>query len=358
MATKLALNIHLKTAFMRKIAIAILFILPCIFAQAQNKMTAHFIDVGQGEATLLEFPCGAILIDAGGENNESDARLIDYLNAFFEKRRDLNNTLDLVVISHAHYDHNRALDDLAEHFTIKRYVDNGIRREKSKGEKQQTSFRKALTQNEIEYATFTTQQILLNGNQEGVSNEIIDPIDCPEVDPQVILLSGRYPRKPASWSEEDYANPNNHSVVVKVIFGESSFLFTGDLEKAGIGFLLEKYPSEMLDVDFLKVGHHGSHNATTREFLEAVTPSHAFISCGKWNTGGANGYGHPKKSVLDLLEEFIENDRSTPVQVKAGLRARRFTDYSVTKKIYATAWDNTIQLDLDADGSSRVTTDQ
>lgn len=100
-----------------------------VFAQQPDPKTmiAHFIDVGQGDATLLEFPCGAILIDAGGQDENSEKKLIDYLHAFFNRRTDLNNTLDLVIITHAHLDHNLALDNVAKEFTIKRYIDNGLK---------------------------------------------------------------------------------------------------------------------------------------------------------------------------------------------------------------------------------------
>lgn len=78
---------------------------------AADSMVMHFIDVGQGAATLLEFPCGAMLIDTGGENNalfDSEPKLLAYLNDFFQRRSDLNKTLDALVITHPHIDHTRS----------------------------------------------------------------------------------------------------------------------------------------------------------------------------------------------------------------------------------------------------------
>ena len=72
-------------------------------------MRAHFINVGQGDATLLEFPCGAVLIDAGGFDATTSEQLVEYLSLFFERRPDLDNTLDTVFVTHTHIDHNRAL---------------------------------------------------------------------------------------------------------------------------------------------------------------------------------------------------------------------------------------------------------
>jgi competence protein ComEC len=84
-------------------------------------MTFHFIDIGQGDATLLEFPCGAALIDTGGELNElfdSNKALLAYLDAFFARRKDLGGTLDLLLITHPHIDHNRSALAVLERYTV------------------------------------------------------------------------------------------------------------------------------------------------------------------------------------------------------------------------------------------------
>lgn len=75
-------------------------------------MSAHLIDVEQGAATLFEFSCGAVLVDTGGEKNgefDSGAALQNYLDAFFERRSDLNRTIDLLVVTHPHIDHARRI---------------------------------------------------------------------------------------------------------------------------------------------------------------------------------------------------------------------------------------------------------
>jgi len=89
-------------------------------------MTAHFVNVGQAHATLLEFSCGAMLIDAGAEDDAHEQTLIDYLNTFFARRTDLNRTLEAVLITHNHIDHTRAVRRIVETFTVERYLDNGF----------------------------------------------------------------------------------------------------------------------------------------------------------------------------------------------------------------------------------------
>ena len=75
-------------------------------------MTVHYIDVGQGEAILIELPRAAIMIDAGGEDT-GDSRfrvhLLDYLNRIFARRMDLNHTIDVLIVTHPHLDHTRCL---------------------------------------------------------------------------------------------------------------------------------------------------------------------------------------------------------------------------------------------------------
>ena len=82
------------------------------FSQLRPAMTAHFIDVGQAHATLLEFPCGAMLIDAGTQDDEHETRLLDYLEAFFRRRADLDRTLDSITETRPVADAPALADDI------------------------------------------------------------------------------------------------------------------------------------------------------------------------------------------------------------------------------------------------------
>lgn len=110
---------------MKKVLLgAILFCVP-LWSHAEEAMHAHFINVGQGDATLLEFPCGAILIDAGAQDAANVDVLVNYLEDFFKRRSDLKNTLNTILITHNHIDHTRALRSVIEKFTVQNYIDNG-----------------------------------------------------------------------------------------------------------------------------------------------------------------------------------------------------------------------------------------
>jgi len=90
---------------------------------------------------------------------------------------------------------------------------------------------------------------------------------------------------------EDYRDHNDHSAVIKITFGSTSFLFMGDAEGASEGHI-----SADISADVLKVGHHGSRTSTSEAFLSRVTPSYAVIS-----VGSDNSYGHPRAEVLTRL---------------------------------------------------------
>lgn len=99
-------------------------------------------------------------------------------------------------------------------------------------------------------------------------------------------------------NSDRYEDLNNYSIVVKLKYGNNSFIFMGDAEDVSEGEILQK----QLDIqaDVLKVGHHASHSSTTQAFLDKVNPKYAVISCGK-----DNDYGHPHKETLDKLNAKI-----------------------------------------------------
>ena len=268
--------------------------------------------------------------------------MIEYLQAFFDRRTDLNNTIDLVIITHPHIDHNRALDEVVNTFTVKKYIDNGIRRVAPPGSTNQIWLQKNAKTLGIKYATYSYEKIIRGGNIQGLTDSIIDPINCSDTDPEIFLLSGRFTRQRAAWSNDDYKHPNNHSVVVKVVFGASSFLFTGDLEEAGIEQILKTYDGA-LNIDVVRIGHHGSHNATTTDYLEEISPTHAIISCGQWDFGQGSSalfttfrFGHPRITILNMLANNIEAERSSSITIKAAHGSRNFVDFTIIKRIYAT----------------------
>ena len=332
-------------------------------AEAGNdNWRSHFIDVGQGLAVLQEFPCGAMLIDTGGEEDDkfqSDAALIRYLQAFFERRRDLGNTLDVVLLTHPHVDHTRGAQTVLEHFAVRNLVDNG--QDRGSGAEGQRFMQKWAREHAgVHYRSIGLADMV---SATGLNDPILDPIKCPAIDPQITALWGRVDSDPGwpgiRFGKTPFQNGNNHSVVTRISFGRASGLFTGDLEEPAIRDMLKRYAgTPLLDVDLYQVGHHGAANGTIPELCEAMTPEVAVFSMGPphWQmTWSAWKYGHPRRDIVAMLAEVMTRKRK-PIQVQVGIKSETFEPYTVEAALYGTGWDGSVVVELMADGRSRVLT--
>lgn len=333
-----------------------------------NRMVAHFIDVGQGDATLLEFSCGAVLIDTGGERTDEVSgreRLGDYLNDFFLRRSDLAFTLNLVVLSHPHVDHNdgvNALLDSQPQITILNVLDNGATKGGSLGISGQKKLQKyAADTAGVGYLGLSESAI---EDVAGMTNNIIDPIDCSGdggVDPKISAMWGRVDLDTA-WAND----ANNDSVVLRVQFGNATFLFTGDLEEQGIAAMLDSYAADpsAFNMDVLKVGHHGSHNGTTEDFVAALSPKIAVIQAGdsalSQERHSAFSYGHPHEDTIDkLLDSEDSMTRPSSKTVRVGVKGANpltgappeFKTVMMSRAILSNGWDGNIAVIAEKDGT-------
>jgi competence protein ComEC len=203
----------------------------------------------------------------------------------------------------------------------------------------------------------------------GFSGPVIDPIGAcaaSAVDPKLLALWGTVTEDTRTYGD----NPNNHSVVVRVDFNQSSALFTGDLELIGLSRLASRYENhpELLDVDIYQVGHHGSKNATVHYQMQMMSPRVAVISMGPYDRNvpwTARKYGHPNIIALEHLAHPHHGVRGkrTPVEVWVGIKGawkdekvEVFERRTVDKAIYATGWDGTITITANANGWLDVAT--
>ncbi len=222
-------------------------------------LTVHFIDVGQGDCTLIESKGHFVLIDAG-EYSERQ-KVISYLS------KEGVEKLDFIISTHPHSDHCGGLSEVIRHFTPP-----------------------VLISPNADSDSPSWEYVLDAADERGVEYETPEVYDTYTVGAATITVLS-----PAS--DAVYSNLNNYSIVTMVEYGNSSFLLTGDAEA-----LVEKELMRSgydLSADVLKCGHHGSSSSTCEQFLQAVNPAAAVISCGK-----GNDYGHPHKEVKDILNEY------------------------------------------------------
>ena len=224
-----------------------------------EEMWVHFIDVGQGDAILVESGNVKILIDGGPRS--AGQVVVDYL-----VRRGIRE-LDLVIGTHPHADHIGGLIEVFRQLTVNRIIDAGVPHTTVTFDDYLTEIEKQVEAGHCMYE-IPESQVLHNG---------------------ALVLTVLGP-------ERDLGSLNDNSVVCRVDFGETSFLFTGDAERAAERDLLGRGGVD-LEADVLKVGHHGSRSSTTGEFLAAVSPTHAVIMA-----GAGNRYGHPHEEVVARLD--------------------------------------------------------
>jgi competence protein ComEC len=339
-----------------------------------GQMNAHFIDVGQGASILLEFACGAALIDTGGEKNDqfdSTSRLQDYLDDFFQRRADLKSQLAMVVISHAHIDHTRGLPMLLGRYGVSLLVDNGI--ETGSGGRQQKAAhaRARESRGQLKWQP-VSQPALSRPNRRTPPT---GTLACARQAPQFTFLWGALDARDG-WPNEILNNGNDSSVVTRLDFGQTSFLFPGDLEDDVQEELIDENcpngigPGCPLDVDIYHVSHHGSHNGTSGELMTAMTPRLAIISMGPWDRRRvftAQAHGHPRKSTLDVLlgTDGVQDSRTEKTVMVARRSASaktptgaQFAKTPMTRAVYATGWDDTVVIAARANETWRVITSQ
>jgi competence protein ComEC len=220
-----------------------------------NEIIIHFIDVGQGDATLIHSHDHAILID-GGEPRYGQ-QVINYI-------RDQGITrLDYVVATHPHSDHIGGLVHVISQMEIG-----------------------TLLMPDAENNTVAFENLLA-----AIENHNI-PVVIPSVGDRI--TAGIIHMTVLAPTAGPHANVNNASVVLRLVHGNTSFLFTGDAETEAEQAMLAS--GQILQSTVLKVGHHGSHTSTSQAFLDAVSPVAAVISVGSGNT-----FNHPRREILDRL---------------------------------------------------------
>ena len=237
------------------------FVWRAVFVGSSGLLLVSFLDVGQGDAIFIETPSGKQVLIDGGYGRQVLSRLGRVMPGY-------DKSIDLVIATHTDSDHLGGLIEVLKSYDVRTVVENGFQ---------------------------DNSVLLAEGNKEveknGARREIVKAGD------QFILDNGVSLKILGPFSEDIKETPdksNEVMVVAQLVYGETEFLFTGDIER-GDEIRLASSGAE-LKSDVLKVAHHGSQYSTTRLFLEKVMPVYTVISVGK-----KNRYGHPHTETLSRL---------------------------------------------------------
>lgn len=258
-------------------------IAPGIYA-IYGLMRVHFLDVGQADSTFIELGNGqTMLIDAGESNNANT--IIQYI-------RDLQySDIDYVIATHPHDDHIGGMADVLKSFKIGKF-----------------------------YMPKQAHTISAFDN-------MLDVIESKNIDAYVakagvnIVTSGIIKIDILAPFADDYSNLNNCSAVVRIEYGDTVMLFTGDAEQEIETHLL----GSEIDADVLKVGHHGAGSSSAPSFIKAVSPKVAVISSG-------GEYGHPHADTLAILKDVGADVYRTDEQGTIQVTADQYKKITVDKK--------------------------
>lgn len=222
-----------------------------------NNLIIHFVDVGQGDCILISKNNEYVLIDAG--NNEDGPLLVEYFKELGIKK------FKYVIATHAHEDHIGGIDNVINNFELGHYyMPNVITTTKT--------FEDVL-------------DALLAKKKAFETPNIGDKFKLSDTEFEVLYLGS------------DKSDLNNTSIVLKLTYKNTTYLFMGDATDKVEKILINE--GKDLESDVLKVGHHGSQYSSTAAFLKQVSPRYAVIQVGQ-----DNDYDHPKQITIDKLEKL------------------------------------------------------
>ena len=234
-------------------------------ATTEDSLVAEFLDVDQADCELIYLPDGKVMLIDAGNRGDGD-EIVAYLNS-----KDITK-IDYLIATHPHADHIGGMADVINTFEIGTVYAPRVARDDTPTSK-------------------TYEDFLLAIKNKGLKIKGVAPSNQPAI------TAGECNIYFFSPNSADYDELNNYSVTVKITYGIHSFLFMGDAEMLSEDEMLGA--GYNLSADVLKVGHHGSDSSSGKEFLKAVDPDYAVISC-----GAENKYNHPHKKTLNALKKI------------------------------------------------------
>ncbi|HBY2624749.1 UNVERIFIED_CONTAM: MBL fold hydrolase [Clostridioides difficile] len=242
-----------------KIFLSILIIISLLIGcDKKSLLSIHMIDVGQGDSILVQTPTNKnILIDGGDEDSENI--IISYL------RQKRIKTIDIIIATHPDSDHIGSLDNVIKKFNV-----NSIYMPEQSTDSE------------------AYQNLINSCTDKNLSIQYLYKNDVLNIDNNINI----YVLSPSYIQEES----NLNSIVFKLTFNDNSFLFMGDAEEENEKEILHSF--KLNNINFIKIGHHGSNSSSSLEFIKKISPDIAAISCGY-----KNQYVHPHREVINNLKQ-------------------------------------------------------
>jgi len=256
----------------------------------RNELNITYLDVGQGDSSVIELPDGKTMVIDTGKTGRETASFLKYIG---------KNTVDVLILSHIHIDHTGGLDYIAKRFEVKELWDGG----------RLIYPQDFITHMKVKHRTLNRGDMV---EGKGYSIYIFHP----------------YPEFYTMYGSES-VEVDNDSLVLKIKGNNKSFLFTGDINEEAEENI--SHLGNWLKSDILKVPHHGSKNSAYEPFLNTVSPDIAIISVGR-----DNPFGHPHPETLDALYgvEIFRTDLDGAIKIKEsinGLEVKTYKDFQFNK---------------------------
>jgi len=235
----------------------LLLVLVVVLAHRDRTLRVSFLDVGQGDAILVEGPTGIDMLVDGGRDRS-------VLRELPKKMGILDRSIDIVVATHPDADHISGLADVLERYSVSYVIEPGVESDTGPSRR----FESAIA------AEPRVERVLARSGQ------------------RLLLGGGAY--ADILYPSQDVSNieTNDGSIVMRIVYGDTEFLLTGDAPT----WVEDQVAADSIRSDVLKAGHHGSRTSTSAFFLSKVQPSVVIVSAGK-----DNPYGHPHADVLERI---------------------------------------------------------
>ncbi|MEK7596405.1 MAG: ComEC/Rec2 family competence protein [Patescibacteria group bacterium] len=245
--------------FLVVLVAAAFFVWYAVFAESDKSLTVAFLNVGQGDAILIDTPGDQQILIDGGPNRRVLAE-ISKIMPFYDR------SIDVVIATHPDSDHIGGLPEVLSRYDVNFFIEPGVESTNVVGKElekiiEEKKLKKVLARRGMKFVLSDNAYLLILFPDRDVSR----------------------------------MDTNDASIVAKLVYGNTSFLFTGDSPQKMENYLVS-IDKENLDIDVLKAGHHGSKTSSSESFIGYASPEYAIISAGK-----NNRYGHPHQEILERL---------------------------------------------------------